>query len=99
MRRCTLRASPRAGSTIQGSRLALYTYWDHILDKKSVATDGLPWSAVPPAELPKYSMYMCPRTLDLLGRSIHIEINHNYSDEDCSAIALGINKVLQRLFR
>jgi 8-amino-3,8-dideoxy-alpha-D-manno-octulosonate transaminase len=77
----------------------IYTYWDHILDRKSVAHDGLPWSAVPAVELPKYSRDMCPRTLDLLGRSIHIEINHNYSDEDCSAIALGINKVLRHLFR
>jgi hypothetical protein len=69
------------------------------LDKKSVSKDGLPWSAVLVAELPKYSRDMCPRTLDLLGRSIHIEINHNYSDEDCNAIALGINKVLRSLFR
>jgi len=76
----------------------IYTYWEHILDKKSVAKDGLPWSAVPEGELPKYSRDMCPRTLDLLGRSIHIEINHNYSNEDCNAIALGINKVLRRLF-
>jgi 8-amino-3,8-dideoxy-alpha-D-manno-octulosonate transaminase len=77
----------------------IYTYWEHILDKKSVSKDGLPWSAVLVAELPKYSRDMCPRTLDLLGRSIHIEINHNYSDEDCNAIALGINKVLRSLFR
>ena len=69
------------------------------MDKKSVAKDGLPWSVVPEGELPKYSRDMCPRTLDLLGRSIHIEINHNYSDEDCNAIALGINRVLRRLFR
>ena len=77
----------------------VYTYWEHILDKKSVAEDELPWSAVPAAELPKYSPDMCPRTLDLLGRSIHIEINHNYSEEDCNYISLGINKVLHRLGR
>jgi dTDP-4-amino-4,6-dideoxygalactose transaminase len=77
----------------------IYTYWEHILDKKSVAKDGLPWSAVPEDRLPKYSRDMCPRTLDLLGRSIHIEIDHYYSNEDCNAIALGINKVLRRLFR
>jgi dTDP-4-amino-4,6-dideoxygalactose transaminase len=77
----------------------IYTYWEHVLDKKSVAKDGLPWSAVPAAQLPKYSRDMCPRTLHLLGRSIHIEINHNYSDEDCNAIALGINKVMRQLFR
>ena len=66
---------------------------------KSVADDKLPWSAVPAAELPHYSRDMCPRTLDLLGRSIHIEINNNYSEEDCKAITLGINKVLRRLVR
>ena len=75
----------------------IYTYWEHILDKKCVANDGLPWSAVPTAELPQYSRDMCPRTLDLLGRSIHIEINHSYSDEDCNAIALGINRVMRRV--
>ena len=77
----------------------IYTYWDHIIEKKCVAADGLPWSAVPAAELPKYSRDMCPRTLDLLGRSVHIEINHNYGDEDCHAIAGGINKVLHHLLR
>ena len=64
-----------------------------------MAQDGLPWSAVPADELPKYSRDMCPRTLDLLERSIHIEINYNYSVEDCHAIARGINKVLRHLLR
>jgi hypothetical protein len=77
----------------------IYTYWDHVLDKNAVSADGLPWSAVPEAELPRYSQDMCPRTLDLLGRSIHIEINHNYSDDDCRSIARGINKVLSRVLR
>ena len=75
----------------------IYTFWEHVIEKKSVAADGLPWSAVPESELPKYSRDMCPRTLDLLGRSVHIEINHNYSEEDCHAIARGINKVFHRL--
>jgi 8-amino-3,8-dideoxy-alpha-D-manno-octulosonate transaminase len=75
----------------------IYTFWEHVMEKKNVAADGLPWSAVPESELPKYSRDMCPRTLDLLGRSIHIEINHNYSEEDCHAISRGINKVFYRL--
>ena len=77
----------------------IYTYWEHVLETKSVAADGLPWSAVPREELPKYSRDMCPRTLDLLGRSVHIEINHNYSEEDCQAIARGINKVFRHLLK
>ena len=75
----------------------VYNYWEHILDRKAVASDGLPWSAVPAAGLPKYSRDMCPRTLDLLSRAILLDINWNYSARDCSAIALGINKVLRTI--
>ncbi|MHC4113038.1 MAG: DegT/DnrJ/EryC1/StrS family aminotransferase [Planctomycetota bacterium] len=77
----------------------VYYYWEHILDKKSVAPDGLPWSALPESELPKYSQDMCPRALDLLSRAIMVDINYNYSDSDCAAIAGGINKVLRAMLR
>jgi len=77
----------------------VYYYWEHILDKKSVAPDRLPWSAVPESELPKYSQDMCPRALDLLSRAILVDINYNYSDRDCAAIANGINKVLRVMLR
>ena len=75
----------------------VYKYWDHVLERKSVASDGLPWSAVPESELPKYSQEMCPRTLDLLGRAIMVDIDCNYTDEDCASIAQGINKVLRAI--
>lgn len=77
----------------------VYYYWEHILDRKSVAPDRLPWSAVPEDELPKYSKDMCPRTLDLLSRAILVDINYNYSDGDCVGIANGINKVLRAMLR
>ena len=73
----------------------VFAYWEHILGKKTVAADGLPWSAVPAGELPNYSAHMCPRTLDLLSRCIQVDINHNYSEADCAAIARGINKVVK----
>ena len=72
----------------------VFTYWDHILEKKCVATDGLPWNAVAEDELPRYGKDMCPRTLDLLGRAIMIDINWHYSNEDYDNIALGINRAL-----
>ena len=73
----------------------IYSYWEHILEKKTVAGDGLPWSTVPANELPGYSRDMCPHTLDLLSRAIMVDINYNYSDQNCAAIAEGINKVLR----
>jgi dTDP-4-amino-4,6-dideoxygalactose transaminase len=75
----------------------VYHYWEHIIDKKSVARDGLPWSAVPAAELPRYARDMCPRTLDLLSRAIMLDIHCDYTPQDCAAIALGINKVLRAI--
>jgi dTDP-4-amino-4,6-dideoxygalactose transaminase len=77
----------------------IFSYWEHILDKKTVASDGLPWSAVPADELPRYSRDMCPRTIDLLSRAIMVDIDYNYSDRDCTAIAGGINKVLRAILR
>ena len=72
----------------------IYVHWEHILDKKSVAHDGLPWTGVPAAQLPKYSKTMCPQSTELLSRAIMVDINWEYSVADCAAIANGINKVL-----
>jgi 8-amino-3,8-dideoxy-alpha-D-manno-octulosonate transaminase len=72
----------------------IYSYWEHILDMKSVARDRLPWSGVPAGELPKYSRDMCPQCLDYLSRAVMIDINWEYSREDCDFIVNAINRVL-----
>lgn len=77
----------------------IYYYWEHILDMKTVSEDGLPWSGVPKQELPKYSRDMCPQALDLLSRAIIVDIDYNYSNEDCDAIAHGINKVFRVILK
>jgi dTDP-4-amino-4,6-dideoxygalactose transaminase len=75
----------------------IYRYWEHVLDRKAIAADGLPWSGVPAAELPPYSRDMCPKTLDYLSRAIMIAVNWAYRPADCRAIAAGINKVLRAM--
>jgi 8-amino-3,8-dideoxy-alpha-D-manno-octulosonate transaminase len=75
----------------------VYKYWDHVMDRKSVAADRLPWSAVPEAELPAYSREMCPRTLDYLARAVILDVDWHFSESDCAAIARGTNKVLSAL--
>jgi len=72
----------------------IYVHWEHILEQKSVARDGLPWTGVPAGRLPKYSKTMCPRSTEFLSRAIMIDINWEYSAADCDTIANGINKVL-----
>jgi 8-amino-3,8-dideoxy-alpha-D-manno-octulosonate transaminase len=72
----------------------IYEHWEHILDRKSVARDGLPWSGVPQDQLPKYSKTMCPHSTEHLSRAIMVNIAWQYSARECDAIAKGINKVL-----
>ena len=73
----------------------VYTYWDHVMERKSVAADGLPWSAIPTAELPRYSRDMCPRTLDLLARAVIVDVDWRLEQQESDAIARGILKVLR----
>ena len=75
----------------------IYAHWEHILDLKSVAHDGLPWSGVPKSELPRYSTTMCPNALDYLSRAIMVDVKRSYTAGDCKAIAAGVNKVLRAL--
>lgn len=77
----------------------IYAYWEHILERKAVAPDGLPWSTVPANELPEYTHDMCPRTLDLLSRAIIMDIERAFSEADCDLIADTVNKVLQTMLR
>jgi dTDP-4-amino-4,6-dideoxygalactose transaminase len=72
----------------------IYVHWEHILDRKAVGRDGLPWTGVQPDELPAYSKTMCPQSTDYLSRAIMIDVEWEYSKGDCEAIAKGINKVL-----
>ena len=72
----------------------IYVHWEHILDRKAVSRDGLPWTGVKLEELPAYSKTMCPRSTDYLSRAIMIDVEWEYSKADCEAIAAGINKVL-----
>ncbi len=75
----------------------IYPHWEHVLDQKTVAADGLPWSGVPKSKLPTYRKDMCPNCVDYLSRAILIEIQWTYNAADCKAIAGGVNKVLSAL--
>lgn len=44
-----------------------------------------------------YSPDMCWRTLDLLGRAIHLDINPLLTSEDFEETVEGINRVLEAL--
>jgi dTDP-4-amino-4,6-dideoxygalactose transaminase len=74
----------------------VYNHWDMILNKWTSTPDGCPYTCPHYIERGgkiEYSPEMNPKTLELLSRSVHIDIPPQLSAEDCDMIAEGIIKV------
>jgi 8-amino-3,8-dideoxy-alpha-D-manno-octulosonate transaminase len=76
----------------------VYSHWDMILNKWTATSDGCPYTC--PHYIEKggkieYSTDMNPKTLELLSRSVHIDIPPQMSAQDCDMISEGIIKVAQ----
>ena len=74
----------------------VYNHWDMILKKWTATPDGCPYSC--PHYLEKggkieYSPEMNPKTLEYLGRSVHIDIPAQLTTQDCDMISESIIKV------
>jgi 8-amino-3,8-dideoxy-alpha-D-manno-octulosonate transaminase len=72
----------------------VYAHWAPILAQRSWAPLGGPWRWGEPVT---YSPDMCPRTLDLLGRAVHLNVNPLFTDDDIAETVVGLNKVLNAL--
>ncbi|MBR7092447.1 MAG: DegT/DnrJ/EryC1/StrS family aminotransferase [Clostridia bacterium] len=72
----------------------IYSHWKHVIGKKTPTDEGCPYSC-PYHRGPQvdYDPKMCPKTLDYLGRVVHLDIPPQMSEEDCRMIADAINKV------
>lgn len=73
----------------------VYTHWAPILNQRSWSDKGGPWRNHP--RKIEYSSDMCPQTLTLLGKAIHIDISPELDATAVEEIAEGINKVLNML--
>jgi 8-amino-3,8-dideoxy-alpha-D-manno-octulosonate transaminase len=74
----------------------IYSNWEHILERKTVTQEGCPFTCpYYKGTLPKYSADMCPKTLDLLSRSVHIGISLGWDDAKCAEIAQAINEAAE----
>ncbi len=78
----------------------IYTHWSHVIEKKSPTEACCPWECpfhkekAPEVE---YAPNMNPKTLEYLGRVVHLDIPPQMSEEDCDMIAKAINKVAAEL--
>ncbi len=73
----------------------VYANWTAMMLQHTWSANGGPWRW---AQRPiTYSVDMCPHTLDLLSRAIHLDVNPLYTEQDVAEIVAGINKVLGAL--
>ncbi len=91
-----LRAEGLPASTIYRGECDYHVYcdWAPVMHKRSWGA-GAPW-AWHGGEL-RYSRDMCPRTLDLLQRAVHIDVSPDLSHAQLEEMADGLNKVLNAL--
>jgi len=73
----------------------VYSHWAPILDQRTWSPNGGPWRAH--ARKVTYTQDMCPRTLDLLGRAVHLDVSPELTNENVEDIAEALNKVLNAL--
>ena len=70
----------------------IYAHWAPILGQRTWTPQGGPWRWGAPVE---YRRDMCPRTLELLGRAVHMDVNPLLSGNDIEETIIGLNKVLR----
>lgn len=74
----------------------VYAYWSHLLNKVTPTPEGCPWRCPFYEGTVEYSPDMNPRTLEILGKAVHINVPPQLSEEDCRSIAAQIRKAVER---
>ena len=73
----------------------VYQHWLPLMEQRTWTEKGGPWRWAQ-REI-KYSPDMCPRTLDLLGRAVHMDVSPLLSNQDVEEMVDGVNRVLGAL--
>ena len=73
----------------------VYAHWTPILEQRTWTPEGGPWRWA--KRDIRYSPDMCPRTLDLLGRAINIDVSPQLTNQDVEEMLDGVTRVLDQL--
>jgi 8-amino-3,8-dideoxy-alpha-D-manno-octulosonate transaminase len=73
----------------------VYAHWAPILEQRAWSAGGDPWRWA--QRKIEYSKEMCPRSLELLGRAVHLDVSPLLTNEDVEETVEGLNKVLNAL--
>lgn len=69
----------------------IYTYWEAVLNKNGPTPKGYPWKDPSYKGNVQYSRDMCPKTLDILSRSLRIGLSCNMQERHADMVAAAIN--------
>ena len=73
----------------------IYTHWVPIVNHRQWSGESSPWQWA--HNIPEYTPETCPKTLDLLGRAIHVNINPLSTNQDIEETIEGFSKVISLL--
>ena len=73
----------------------VYPGWTPVMQQRIWGERGGPWAWA--QRKIEYSEDMCPRTLDLLSRAVHLDVNPLLSNEDVEETIDGVSRVLSVL--
>ncbi|MCX5758129.1 MAG: DegT/DnrJ/EryC1/StrS family aminotransferase [Candidatus Hydrogenedentes bacterium] len=71
----------------------IYRFWEYVMEKRSPDKHGRPWTSPLHDQSRTYHPNMCPRTLDILGRTVTISLSQTYEDQHADYIIEAIHKV------
>ena len=74
----------------------VYPHWSPIMNQRTWSPNGGPWRNHP--RRLTYTRDMCPQTLDLLSRAVHIDISPELTSLNLEELADALNKVLEAQF-
>jgi len=73
----------------------VYSHWSPIMNKRTWTPGGGPWVNHP--RKVEYQVDMCPRTLDLLSRAVHIDVSPDLTNSNVEEISDALTRVLSQL--
>lgn len=73
----------------------VYAHWVPVIKQRTWTANGGPWCWAQ-REI-EYSPDMCPRSLDLLGRAVHLNVSPLLTNEDVEETVEGVQRVLDRI--
>lgn len=73
----------------------VYPHWSPIMNQRSWSPGSGPWVNHP--RKIEYTVDMCPRTLELLGRAVHVDVSPDLTNSNVEEMSEALNKILGSL--